>query len=239
MKKKVLASLLVGSAVVGASLAPLSAQAVTTGNTPVTVGFEGGSLPDGNGDPNTVRPDPDATNSNFDLLFIPREFDFGTLSLSDDLTQPIPNKRDGGAIGDMSTESVGVGDIRGTKEGWHLTAQSDGMKLGNESLAGSITTSSIGLYPLIYDEETKTYDAQGANLADPVAKPEVVNATNWSLPLGGAAVLVGNATTGKGQGLWEFAIFNTALNITTSANNIKAGNYTGNITWNLVAGPSI
>ena len=31
MKKKIMASLLVGSAVVGASLAPLSAQAVTTG----------------------------------------------------------------------------------------------------------------------------------------------------------------------------------------------------------------
>lgn len=41
MKKKIMASLLVGSAVVGASLAPLSAQAVTTGNTPVTVGFDG------------------------------------------------------------------------------------------------------------------------------------------------------------------------------------------------------
>ena len=31
MKKKIMASLLVGSTVVGASLAPLSAQAVTTG----------------------------------------------------------------------------------------------------------------------------------------------------------------------------------------------------------------
>ena len=40
MKKKIMASLLVGSTVVGASLAPLSAQAVTTGNTPVSVGFE-------------------------------------------------------------------------------------------------------------------------------------------------------------------------------------------------------
>ncbi|ESU74599.1 hypothetical protein P746_01283 [Enterococcus faecalis CBRD01] len=40
MKKKIMASLLVGSAVVGASLAPLSAQAVTTGNTPVQAEFE-------------------------------------------------------------------------------------------------------------------------------------------------------------------------------------------------------
>lgn len=41
MKKKIMASLLVGSAVVGASLAPLSAQAVTTGNTPIQVEFGG------------------------------------------------------------------------------------------------------------------------------------------------------------------------------------------------------
>lgn len=237
MKKKILASLLVGSAVVGASLAPLSAQAVTTGDTPVTVGFEGGSLPDGNGEANTVDPDPTRPNSNFDLLFIPREFDFGKLSLSDDLTEPILNKADEGLNGHV--ESVGVGDIRGTKEGWHVTAQSTGMKLGEESLAGSITTSSIVLYPLIYNEKTNTYNFQGINLADPVAKPEVINAKTWSLPLGGEAVLMGNATTGKGQGLWQFTMFNTSLNITTSVNNIKAGNYTGNVTWNLVAGPSI
>lgn len=238
MKKKILASLLVGSAVVGASLAPLSAQAVTTGNTPVTVGFEGGSLPDGSGGPNTVDPDPTQPNSNFDLLFIPREFDFGTLSISDDLTKPIPNKGDANDDGD-NVESVGVGDIRGTKEGWHLTAQSDGMKLGDESLEGIITTTLLNLYPLIYDAETNKYLIQGTNFLDPIAKPEVISERSWSLPLGGGAVLMANATTGRGQGLWQFTMFNPALNITTSANNIKAGNYTGNITWNLVAGPSI
>ena len=141
MKKKMMASLLVGSAVVGASLAPLSAQAVTTGNTPVTAEFAGGTLPDGNGVPNTVDPDPTKPNSNFDLLFIPREYDFGKLSISDDLTKPIPNKTDEGRAGNV--ESVGVGDIRGSKEGWHVTAQSTGMKLGEESLEGSITTGAM------------------------------------------------------------------------------------------------
>ncbi|MDV2933659.1 hypothetical protein [Enterococcus faecalis] len=45
MKKNLCTSLLVGSAVVGAS-SPLLAQSTTTGKTPVTVGFEGGTLPD-------------------------------------------------------------------------------------------------------------------------------------------------------------------------------------------------
>ncbi|EAC5385702.1 WxL domain-containing protein, partial [Listeria monocytogenes] len=68
MKKKIMASLLVGSAVVGASLAPLSAQAVTTGNTPVQAEFEGGSLPDqdsNNG--STTDPDLESSNTNFDI----------------------------------------------------------------------------------------------------------------------------------------------------------------------------
>ena len=52
---------------------------------------------------------------------------FGKLSISDDLTKPIPNKTDEGRAGNV--ESVGVGDIRGSKEGWHVTAQSTGMKL--------------------------------------------------------------------------------------------------------------
>ena len=77
MKKKIMASLLVGSAVVGASLAPLSAQAVTTGNTPVQVEFGGGTLPDqGDNTGGSVDPDPTKPNTDFDLLAIPRSFDF-------------------------------------------------------------------------------------------------------------------------------------------------------------------
>ncbi|EGO2591721.1 WxL domain-containing protein [Enterococcus faecalis] len=235
MKKKIMASLLVGSAVVGASLAPLSAQAVTTGNTPVQVEFGGGTLPNGDRDTNTVDPDPTKPNSNFDLLYIPREFDFGKLSISDDLTKPIPNKNDVGAL-DGHTEKIAVGDLRGTKEGWHLTAESNGMNLETESLQGNITATN-GLYVLTYDENTNSYTSQGATVGMET-RPEVVN-RYWSLPLGGGAVLVGNATSGKGQGLWQFSMFSTALNITTPAYDIKAGAYTGNITWNLVAGPSI
>ena len=59
-----MASLLVGSAVVGASLAPLSAQAVTTGNTPVQVEFGGGVLPDQDwNDGGTTAPEPGTSNT--------------------------------------------------------------------------------------------------------------------------------------------------------------------------------
>jgi hypothetical protein len=236
MKKKIMASLLVGSAVVSVSLTPLSAQAVTTGNTPVQVELEGGSLPDGNGtSPNTERPDPDATNSNFDLLYIPTNFNFGNLSISDDLTQPIPNQIDEGDLG--TREAIGVGDIRGTKEGWHLTAQSTGLALGTERLQGNISVGGITGYEVEYYTVRNEYYV--SKVADSITKPDVVVPTNWTLTLGGDAQILANASVGKGQGLWQFSLFNTVLNITTPYQQVKAGNYTGTVTWNLVAGPSI
>lgn len=237
MKKKMMASLLVGSAVVGASLAPLSAQATTTGNTPVQVEFGGGVLPDGNGDPNTVDPDPTQPNSNFDLLFVPREYDFGKLTISDDLTKVIPNKADTGTNGHI--ESVGVGDLRGTKEGWHLTVQSDGLKLGNEELEGYIVSGLIEEYDVVYKEEVGSYGILKPAVSVPETRPEIPVANNWKFNLGGDAVLLANATIGRGQGTWGFMMYSTSLKITTPANDIKAGAYTGNVTWNLVAGPSI
>ena len=235
MNKKIMASLLVGSAVVGASLAPLSAQAVTTGNTPVQVEFGGGTLPDGNSkDGNSVDPDPEGSNSNFDLLFIPREFDFGTLSISDDLTQPIFNKAD--HLNGEDREGVGVGDLRGTKEGWHLTAQSSGLTQGSENLQGTIAVRQVYSNVLRYDETTNEFTSYGSILE---TAPNIPIRNNWTMDLGGDAKLLANATAGNGQGLWKIGMWSTSLTITTSAYGIKAGNYTGNITWNLVAGPSI
>ena len=67
-----MASLLVGSAVVGASLAPLSAQATTTGNTPVDVEFEGGTI--------------EGLETSFDLIYLPTAFYFSATKISDDLS---------------------------------------------------------------------------------------------------------------------------------------------------------
>ena len=84
MKKKLFASLLVGSAVVGANLVPLSAQAVTTGNTPVQVEFDGGKLADqGDNTGAIVDPDPTKPNTNFDLLAIPKIFDFSPVKIGE------------------------------------------------------------------------------------------------------------------------------------------------------------
>ncbi|ELZ4684777.1 WxL domain-containing protein [Enterococcus faecalis] len=233
MKKKMMASLLVSSAVVGASLAPLSAQATTTGNTPVQVEFGGGVLPDADAGTSTERPNPGATNSDFDLLFIPKAYNFGKLSISDDLTKPIPLRQPG------YHDKLGVGDVRGTKEGWHLTAQSSSMTSGTESLQGNVYFSAITGYELGYNETNNTYGFITPTETDQATLPDRPVPKDWSASFGGDAQIIANAPVGKGQGMWGFMLKDVALNITTPANDIKAGAYTGNITWNLVAGPSI
>ena len=79
-------------------------------------------------------------------------------------------------------------------------------------------------------------ESVGSFNSSPVA-PEFLDTS--SIIIGGGAALVGNAVSGKGQGMWNSYMTNSTLNITTPYQQIKAGNYTGNITWNLVAGPSI
>ncbi|EGO7907855.1 WxL domain-containing protein [Enterococcus faecalis] len=228
MKKKLLASLLVSSAVVGASLAPLSVQAVTTGNTPVQVELGGGTLPDGDSiEPNTKDPDPNASNTNFDLLYIPEMISFQKKMISDDLS----------AISSVSKATFGVGDLRGTKEGWHVTATIPEMTNGEDTLTGEFSFTQSG-FVVTYDEATNIFSGRGGDIFKNTPGAPEFPATN-SIRIGGGAVLVGNAVSGKGQGMWASYLSEKRLNITTPYQQLKAGIYSGNVTWNLVAGPSI
>ena len=239
MKKKMMASLLVGSAVVGASLAPLSAQAVTTGNTPVQVEFGGGVLPDqDNNTGSTTDPDLGSSNTDFDLLAIPKKMAFETGKIGSDLSA-LKN-----SLG--TYPNVYVGDLRGTKEGWHLTAEIQQMVNGTDTLSGDINFELINHYaefkPTVNTEGVETgwylltQILNGMNIADDVTAPTAVG-TN--IKIGGGASTLISAGVGKGQGLWGVRFDNTTLNVTTPTQQLKKGAYTGNITWNLVAGPSI
>lgn len=235
MKKKMMASLLVGSAVVGASLAPLSAQATTTGNTPVQVEFGGGVLPDhdntGNG--NNVDPDPTKPNTDFDLLAVPKLLNFLPVKIGEDLSAI---NLDAASI---IAPSVMVGDVRGTKEGWHVTGEIGEMSNGSDKLTGEINFTSK-LYYAVYNEVAGYYAEHlplgGIDIADDPTAPSLIG-TN--MEIGGGATVIMNASTGKGQGAWSSRLRDISLNVTTPMEQLKKGAYTGNITWNLVAGPSI
>ncbi|OSH36133.1 hypothetical protein XJ76305_1111 [Enterococcus faecalis] len=228
-----MASLLVGSAVVGASLAPLSAQAVTTGNTPVQAEFGAGVLPEPEElYPSTKDPDPNTLNSDFDLLHIPEMISFAKTAISDDLSSinfssPYNSSR---------YTTYAVGDLRGTKEGWHITAMISEMTNGEDKLAGTINFKQIG-YVAVYSEVRGAFIYYKEEFDSSPVAPEFP--TSRSITIGGGALLVGNAISGKGQGMWTSRVDSPTLNITTPYQQIKAGTYTGEITWNLVAGPSI
>ncbi|MDN3076445.1 WxL domain-containing protein [Enterococcus faecalis] len=225
MKKKIMANLLVGSAVVGASLAPLSAQAVTTGNTPVQVEFGGGVLPEGDYT-GAKDPDPNTLNSDFDLLYIPRSISFARTAISADLS----------SIKSSSYANYAVGDLRGTKEGWHVTATILEMANGEDKLTGAVSFNQTG-YVAYFDEVNNGFKVDRNSFNNSPVAPEFPTSSN--ITIGGGALLVGNAVSGKGQGMWNSFMTDPTLNVTTPYQQIKAGNYTGNITWNLVAGPSI
>ncbi|EHB6441432.1 WxL domain-containing protein [Enterococcus faecalis] len=235
MKKKMMASLLVGSAVVGASLAPLSAQATTTGNTPVQVEFGGGVLPDHGSDVGNVDPDINESNTDFDLLAIPKSLNFSSMKIGEDLS-------DVKLLTSELNRSVMVGDLRGTKEGWHVTSEIAGLNNGTEQLDGSIRiglTACYALYRIL--EPGKGYYSDvlvqdGINIADDPMAPDFSGTT---MKIGGGATTLMSASVGKGQGTWAGRIGGMSLNVTTPTQQLKKGAYTGNITWNLVAGPSI
>ncbi|EOI7561786.1 WxL domain-containing protein, partial [Enterococcus faecalis] len=230
MKKKIMASLLVGSAVVGASLAPLSAQAVTTGNTPVQVEFGGGTLPDqGDNTGGAVDPDPTKPNTDFDLLAIPRSFNFPLTKINDDLSAIKENS--------MTYRALMVGDVRGTKEGWHVTGEIAEMKNGTDKLDGQFKFGMTPYYA-VFNVSSGLYGGMasqnGMNITDDPTAPSFIG-TNMTI--GGGATALMNATVGQGQGTWLGRFDDMTLNVTTPVQQLKKGAYTGNITWNLVAGP--
>jgi hypothetical protein len=101
------------------------------------------------------------------------------------------------------------------------------LKLGSESLQGNITTSSIGTYALRIDETTNSYTSSGVDnsavsAVRVVRVREALNIENFHIPCPFPAVAFARSVASPPKSY-----------------NIKAGNYTGNITWNLVAGPSI
>ncbi|EGO6557763.1 WxL domain-containing protein [Enterococcus faecalis] len=232
MKKKIMASLLAGSALVGASLAPLSAQAVTTGNTPVQVEFGGGVLPDhSSNNGGNVDPDPTKPNTDFDLLAIPRNFDFPLAKIDEDLSalkaSLVPYK------------AVMVGDLRGTKEGWHVTGEIAEMKNGTDNLDGEISFY-LTPYYAVYNSQVNIYSSLStSNGKDIASDPTAPSFSGTGMKIGGGASTLMTASVGKGQGTWSGAFKDFSLNVTTPMQQLKKGAYTGNITWNLVAGPSI
>lgn len=225
MRKKLFASSLAGSVVIGANSVLLSAQAMATGNTSARVEFSRGALPDGDGVINTVRPGPDATSDNFNLLYIPVNISSDKTAISGDPS----------SIKSSSYASYGVGDLRGAKGGQHVTVTILGVTNGKDKLISVVSFSRAG-YALYYNKVDSDFKALGISSNNPVT-PEFPAIGN--IIAGSSAILMGNTVSGKSRGLWNSCMVFQRLNITTSCQQLRAGTYTGNITRSLAIGPPI
>ena len=119
-----------------------------------------------------------------------------------------------------------VADLRGTREGWHVTAKHDGVKnstVGKEdTLEGTTITLNNGLL---------------SNNVDATNAPTLSSANTI---IGTDSVLISNSTEGNGMGSWAHSwnTGNVDLNILAkAARDMYEDQYSTTITWNLVAGP--
>ncbi|WP_430602355.1 hypothetical protein IGJ78_002431 [Enterococcus sp. DIV2447a] len=250
MKKRMLATAFAATAILGASVAPAAVHANTTGTSPAQIEFREGTLPGGGGGDNGTDGPGDGNNdgdneggslTSFDLLYVPRAFNFAATQIGSDLTAGI-------AI-DPSIEAeqtatppltgtntlvkrFGVGDVRGTNEGWHVTANVAEMKNGSDALVGEIQFKQTGAYAKY---NGTSYEREVAGFDTDLAAPTFAGT---SIPVGGDAVTIANADKGQGQGTWDSELSDIKLSIQTPASQIKAGTYTGKINWTLVSGPS-
>ena len=113
------------------------------------------------------------------------------------------------------------------------------MKNGTDNLDGEISFYLIPYYA-VYNSRVKYYESlsnsNGKNIA---SDPTAPSFSGTGMKIGGGASTVMTASVGEGQGAWSGAFRDVSLNVTTPMQQLKKGAYTGNITWNLVAGPSI
>lgn len=121
-----------------------------------------------------------------------------------------------------------VADLRGTREGWHVTAKLTGLSALNKD--DQLDGATISLK-----------DATLTNNVDSSTNAPTLDLTS-PLSIGTESVLISEAAEGNGMGAWahSWTAGNIALAIPEKeARDMYADQYTTTINWNLVAGPQV
>lgn len=119
-----------------------------------------------------------------------------------------------------------VADLRGTREGWHVTAKHDGVK-----------NSTVGKEDTL---EKTTITLNNGDLSNNVDATNAPTLSSANTIIGTDSVLISNSTEGNGMGSWahSWKTGNVDLNIPAKeARDMYKGQYSTTITWKLVAGP--
>ena len=182
-----------------------------------TPSLENGNIP--SQDVDNVKP---GTSSIYGIAYMPKAFTIPSTKLTDETTQNIP-------INSTSSYHVAVRDQRMTQGDWTLQAQ---LVWDNNALQDSYIQTSNGKGEVKKNTNTGSAAFQLSDLID-----------NDGTVTGEANVKIGTTPTPimTGQnvshnGVYDYDLGQVSL-VLENANTIQAGNYTGNINWNLTSAP--
>ena len=238
--KKTVSSLLLASALLLGTAAPVVANAATaatagtgttsnsitfkkpdTSTTPVDPDKPGTEVPTDPGDNGGTEPSGDLT-----FLYVSPSMNFGEQSISTDKTNydtPTVTSRDF-TTSDKSAVNKNlvteVSDTRGTNAGWTVSITADPMVSGSNTLTGA----------------TLQIDGSSATINNSaVAKDEgVTGADTGALATDGKTpATIYSAEVGSGLLATTFQVDPANIKLANVPANVKAGTYTGDINWTL------
>lgn len=177
----------------------------------------------------TVDATETTTTTGSDVTINPGSLSVTTVSGSLKFSALTINGNGSGQIAKSTNDlNLTVADLRGTREGWHVTAKHDGVK-----------NSTVGKEDTL--EET-TITLNNGDLSNNVDATNAPTLSSAKTIIGTDSVLISNSTEGNGMGSWAhlWKTGNVDLNIPAKeARDMYKGEYTTTINWNLVAGPQV
>lgn len=240
--KKSVSSILLASALLLGSIAPVVANAATTGTgtTSSEITF---SKPDSVTEP--VDPDKPTVPSTGDnggtepsgdltFLYVSPKMQFGikgedgTINLNNPIEttsaaktyNPLVTTRALGTVAENTKLVTEVSDTRGTNAGWSVSVSADPMMSGSNQLTGA------------------TLDLQGNaatinNSAFDDYKDAGITGEDATLPTDSTSKTIFNAADGSGVLTTTFQIDPDNITLTNIPANVKAGTYAGDVNWTL------
>ncbi|WP_086350143.1 WxL domain-containing protein [Candidatus Enterococcus clewellii] len=230
MKKQFITTALLAVCTAGIAVGTIEASAKDySGKSDSKVEFESGTIviP-----PVTPPVDPPITppDTDFGLLYVPKEFNFKKTAVPATptaLTINIDSTVESVAGANPTTKHVAMADLRGTYVGWKLEAKMtelEGTTDSTRKLTGATITMSQALKE-VTDPATNTISDVVSTAQQPTA------VTGVTLTTTNTRILTGDAT--KGQGYWAGELTNIQLNIPASVSPVANETYKGTVDWTL------
>ncbi|AYM01822.1 WxL domain-containing protein [Levilactobacillus yiduensis] len=244
MMKKTVSSILLASALLLGTVAPVAANAATvtgtSGSTKTQAAFTAPDSVTTPVDPN--NPDTSSTGDNggngattseggLTFLYVTDSIDFGSAKAVTTKTQSldVDTISTGSFTADKTINSnfvTELSDTRGSNAGWHVTVSSSPMVNAKDTDANTNTLKGA------------TVDFDGPTTIKNSASADGISANTVSVPTEtGAAQTIYQAAADNGAGQTSFQLAPTNIKLNNIGPNTNTGTYNGSLTWTLDDAP--